>query len=202
MSGPGGARLHVESPDTVVAQRFARSNEVAESFFETHASRVSTTCLAMARRFRKGGRLLVFGSGAAATDAHHVSVEFVHPVLVGKRALPAIALTADAAMLSSASAGSAPDEMFARALGVLARRDDIAMGISHGAPRAAVSRALAASEDAGLLCVRLMGAPAALTGAHDFVVESADPLIVQEIQETLYHIFWELVHVFLDGGVT
>ena len=202
MSGPGRARAHVESPDTVVAQRFVRSNEVAESFFETHASRVSTTCLAMARRFRKGGRLLVFGSGAAATDAHHVSVEFVHPVLVGKRALPAIALTADAAMLSSASAGSAPDEMFARALGVLARREDIAMGISHGAPCAAVSRALAAAEDAGLLCVRLMGAPAAGTGDHDFVIESADPLIVQEIQETLYHVCWELVHVFLDGGVT
>ena len=41
-------------------------------------------------RFQRGGRLLAFGRGAYATDAQHVSVEFVHPVIVGKRALPAL----------------------------------------------------------------------------------------------------------------
>ena len=55
----------------------------------------------MARRFHQGGRLLAFGNGALATDAQHVSVEFVHPVIVGKRALPALALTNDSATLSS-----------------------------------------------------------------------------------------------------
>ena len=47
----------------------------------------------MAERFLRGGRLLAFGEGALATDAQHVSVEFVHPVIVGKRALPAIDLS-------------------------------------------------------------------------------------------------------------
>jgi len=36
---------------------------------------------------------VVFGSGGAATDAQHIAVEFVHPVIVGKRALPAFSLT-------------------------------------------------------------------------------------------------------------
>ena len=44
----------------------------------------------MAERFLRGGRLLAFGRGPYATDAQHVSVEFVHPVIVGKRALPAL----------------------------------------------------------------------------------------------------------------
>ena len=44
----------------------------------------------MAQRFLRGGRLLAFGRGPYATDAMHVSVEFVHPVIVGKRALPAL----------------------------------------------------------------------------------------------------------------
>ena len=44
----------------------------------------------MSERFLKGGRLLAFGRGPYATDAQHVSVEFVHPVIVGKRALPAL----------------------------------------------------------------------------------------------------------------
>ena len=45
----------------------------------------------MAERFARGGRLLALGvSPAARSDARHVAVEFVHPVIVGKRALPAI----------------------------------------------------------------------------------------------------------------
>ena len=49
----------------------------------------------MAERFLRGGRLLAFGRGPYATDAQHVSVEFVHPVIVGKRALPALDLSLD-----------------------------------------------------------------------------------------------------------
>ena len=37
--------------------------------------------------------MLAFGRGPYATDAQHVSVEFVHPVIVGKRALPALDLS-------------------------------------------------------------------------------------------------------------
>ncbi len=44
----------------------------------------------MSERFLRGGRLLAFGRGPYSTDAQHVSVEFVHPVIVGKRALPAL----------------------------------------------------------------------------------------------------------------
>jgi D-sedoheptulose 7-phosphate isomerase len=42
--------------------------------------------------------------------------------------------------------------------------------------------------------------PAAAAG-FAFRVESADPFVVQEVQETLYHVFWELVHVFFEAGV-
>ena len=50
----------------------------------------------MAERFARGGRLIAFGrTPAARSDARHVAVEFVHPVIVGKRALPAIALAGE-----------------------------------------------------------------------------------------------------------
>ena len=54
-----------------------------------------------------GGRLLAVGeSPAARSDARHVAVEFVHPVIVGKRALPAVAFesAAEAALLAAARA--------------------------------------------------------------------------------------------------
>ena len=85
---------------TLVEDRFERGIAVAETFFATESGHIAEACLAMARRFHRGGRLLAFGNGAWSTDAQHVAVEFVHPVIVGKRALPALALTNDNAMLS------------------------------------------------------------------------------------------------------
>ena len=82
----------------------------------------------MAERFARGGRLLAFGASAAdASDVRHVAVEFVHPVIVGKRALPALGV------------GSA------RRSALLARPDDIAIAFGRSRRRAAASRASAAA---------------------------------------------------------
>src|SRR5947209_12071244 len=112
----------------LVTARFEQSMSVPEAFFTSEAGHIGEACWAMARRFHQGGRLLAFGNGAWTTDAQHVSVEFVHPVIVGKRALPALALTNDSATLSGLMAGGDTEMPFARQLKVLARPQDIAMG--------------------------------------------------------------------------
>lgn len=181
--------------------RFQRSMDVGTQFFESRADSVASACLAMARHFRLGGRLLVFGTGAAATDAQHVSVEFVHPVLVGKRALPAIALTGDVSTLTAQRRGASNDA-FGSVLTALGRRDDIAMAIATDDADPAMRNGLARARAMGMLTIALVPHSAAPLepGAADFVfaVPSEDPLVVQEVHETLYHILWELVHVFLD----
>jgi D-sedoheptulose 7-phosphate isomerase len=60
------------------------------SWFAAEAERLARLCGEMAERFARGGRLLATGD---VSDARHVAVEFVHPVIVGKRALPALAVT-------------------------------------------------------------------------------------------------------------
>src|SRR6266700_1445319 len=102
--------------EALVAARFEQSTTVPETFFTTEAGRIAEACWSMARRFHQGGRLLAFGNGAWATDAQHVSVEFVHPVIVGKRALPALALTNDSATLSSMLATENAGVIFAHHL--------------------------------------------------------------------------------------
>src|SRR5919197_5176837 len=115
---------------TLVTARFTQSMSVPEAFFAAEAGRIAEACLAMARRFHQGGRLLAFGNGPWATDAQHVSVEFVHPVIVGKRALPALSLTADVASLTGVASRVGFEEVFAHQLRHLAGPDDIALGIS------------------------------------------------------------------------
>ncbi len=78
---------------THIEQRLLERNRVFEGFFLAEAARLAEACREMSERFLRGGRLLAFGRGPYATDAQHVSVEFVHPVIVGKRALPALDLS-------------------------------------------------------------------------------------------------------------
>ncbi len=76
-----------------IEERLLMRNEIIERFFSHDAKRLALACHEMSERFLQGGRLLAFGRGPSATDAQHVSVEFVHPVIVGKRALPALDLS-------------------------------------------------------------------------------------------------------------
>ena len=85
-----------------VADGLLERNRLCTEFFAREAPRLAQASREMAERFLRGGRLLAFGRGPYATDAQHVSVEFVHPVIVGKRALPAL----DLSLLFRALAGS------------------------------------------------------------------------------------------------
>src|SRR5438552_16640878 len=78
---------------TRIEEGLLARNEIVEEFFSREALRLAEACRSMSERFLKGGRLLAFGRGPYSTDAQHVSVEFVHPVIVGKRALPALDLS-------------------------------------------------------------------------------------------------------------
>jgi D-sedoheptulose 7-phosphate isomerase len=190
----------VTLPGRVEAEYSARE-EAVRSFFAQEAPRLAELCHRMARRFARGGRLVAFGLGPAATDAQHVSVEFVHPVIVGKRALPALALPNDVgtALGLAAQEGSG---CFAAQLRTIARPEDIALGMAHSPsdPGAdAVGAGLKEAVSSGMLTVSLGGGAALAEEAdHVFEVESKDPFQVQEVHETLYHVLWELVHVFFE----
>lgn len=162
------------------------SCDTSERFFREEADAVAHTCRDMAKRFHRGGRLLVFGSGGARSDAYHVSVEFVHPVLVGKRALPALVVEGEPAVR----------------LPVVGRPEDIALGIRHRRRDERSAAGLAAAGELGLLTIHLLGgidgSRERVVADHRLVVRSDDPSVVQEVQETLYHVLWELVHVFFE----
>ena len=165
---------------------------------------LAVACRDLADRFTRGGRLLVFGNGAGATDSQHVAVEFVHPVIVGKRALPALSLVSDAATLMGVAARRGLDGVYAHQVEVLGRPDDIALGISADGRCANIRAGLQAARDAGLLTMALVGGDGGdiLAGAeadHCLLVPSDDPHIVKEGHVTAYHLLWELVHVFFDS---
>ncbi len=167
------------------------------------SERVARACYDMAVRFHRGGRLIVFGNGGAATDANHIAVEFVHPVIVGKRALPALALTNDGATVTGVAGREGFDEIFAHQLRCLADPADIALGLSSDGRCAGVLRGLQAARDLGLLTIAFTGGDGGEIAEspavdHSLVARANDPEVVTEVHTTAYHILWELVHVFFE----
>ena len=99
--GRHGDRGRARGPGRRAARARGRTPTRASSSRE--AERLARCCHRMAERFARGGRLVALGrSPAARSDARHVAVEFVHPVIVGKRALPAIGLAAEGGPLGRA----------------------------------------------------------------------------------------------------
>jgi len=167
------------------------------------ADAVAAACHGMAVRFHRGGKLVVFGAGGASPDAQHVAVEFVHPVIVGKRALPAISLTTDVATVTGIAERDGVAAIFAHQIRFLADPADIALGISADGHSASVLAGLEAARELGLLTIALAGGdggPIAASKAvdHALVAASGDPRVVKEMHVTFYHVLWELVHVFFE----
>jgi D-sedoheptulose 7-phosphate isomerase len=161
---------------------------------------VARTAHDMAERFRRGGKLISFGNGEAAADAAHLAVEFVHPVIVGKRALPAISLANDGSALTGVADTDGYDATFAAQVRLLGRPADIAVGIGAGRSGRNVLSGLATAGDLGMLTVALIAAGEESLGGvdHVLVARTDDPRIAKELHVTTYHILWEIVHVFLD----
>jgi D-sedoheptulose 7-phosphate isomerase len=161
-----------------IRNELLRRNGIFEAFFEAEAPRLAEACHEMSRRFLAGGRLLAFGNGSASTDAQHVSVEFVHPVIVGKRALPALDLGPD----------------FERRLPVLLRPEDMVMGFAFPEADESVERTVRAARERGVLTFGLTGE----VGEYSFALPDRDPFVIQEVFEVLYHVLWETVHVYFE----
>jgi len=180
---------------------FARRNEPMTALAE-QADAVAEACHAMAVRFHRGGKLVVFGTGASSTDAQHVAVEFVHPVIVGKRALPAISLTTDIATVTGIAEREGIDAIFSHQLRYLAAPSDIALGICATGDCGSVLAGLAAARQIGMLTIALAGGGGAIAAGpaadHVLLARSDDPRVVKEIHVTMYHLLWELVHVFFE----
>jgi D-sedoheptulose 7-phosphate isomerase len=188
--------------DDQVAAVFRRREQPVRELAE-QAGEVAAACHQMALRFHQGGKLLVFGTGGPSTDAQHVAVEFVHPVIVGKRALPAISLTSDIATVTGIAARHGMAAIFAHQLRYLAAPSDIALGISADGNCASVLSGLLTARELGLLTVALVGGDGGAIGAspvvdHLLVTRSADARVVKEMHVTSYHLLWELVHVFFE----
>ena len=185
-------------PRAAILRKVKESAATQERFFAAEGERIAECCRKMAHAFDGGARLFAFGNGGSACDAAHVAVEFMHPVVEKRPALPAFALSIDAPLITAVGNDRDFALAFATQLRTLARPGDIALGISTSGQSANVNRALAAGRETGLLTIGFAGRDGGrMVGACDycFVVPSFSLHRIQEAHEVLLHVMWDLIHV-------
>ncbi|MGH7264964.1 MAG: D-sedoheptulose-7-phosphate isomerase [Candidatus Rokuibacteriota bacterium] len=183
-----------------ILRKCRESVEVKDRFFREHAERIAVLARAMADAFTRGGRLFTLGNGGSACDAQHAAVEFVHPIFAKRRALPAIALTTDTALLTAIGNDTDFARVFADQVRLFGRPGDMVLGISTSGQSPDVLYALETARQGGMLTVAFAGMDGGKiveVAEHAFVVPSFSIHRIQETHVALLHVLWDLVHLAL-----
>lgn len=174
------------------------SNRLRSQVLDEFESRLVECGTAMADRFSRGATLLACGNGGSATAAAGMVGEFFAPS-PGHRALPALCLTNDVAVVTAVANDVSNDDVFLRQIIAFGSEVDIVVGLTTSGNSENVVRALAEAQRRGMLAVGLAGydggrLAAEVSQGYCFVVRSSSVHRIQEVQATITHALWDVVH--------
>src|SRR5215813_925201 len=196
----------LESLGFSLLEKARESVEIKTKFFADNKDAILAASLQMAKAFHRGHKLLVCGNGGSATDAQHIAVEFMHPITVGRKALPAICLANDMAMVTAVANDVGFDDVFTRQVIALGKEGDVLLGISTSGNSDNLVHAFETARRLKLTTIGFAGdeggkmAEMSDRGLLDFCLTVPTSSIhrIQETHVALYHIMWDLVHTFLQ----
>ena len=183
-----------------LVRKARESADLVASFITDRADALARTAADLAQRFQRGGRLFAIGNGGSACDAQHVAVEFQHPIIEKRRALPATSLATDVALLTAIGNDGDFTRVFATQLELSCREQDAVLGISTSGTSANVLRAMRVARERGAYTIAFAGrdgGPLADVCEQAFVVPSWSIHRIQEVHAVLLHLLWDQVHVAL-----
>jgi D-sedoheptulose 7-phosphate isomerase len=156
----------------------------------------------MAECLNSGDKILFCGNGGSAADSQHLAAELVVRLRshINRRALPAIALTVDASIMTAGGNDIGFDNVFARAVEAYGREGDILIGISTSGNSENVHRAINQAKSQSMTVIGLLGGTGGkLLPECDFsvVVPSKVTARIQESHIMIGHIWCEMVEEIL-----
>ncbi|MAJ71198.1 MAG: SIS domain-containing protein [Alteromonadaceae bacterium TMED7] len=175
---------------------------VKQAFFERHSKTLLAAAKRIADSYAQQGKLLTAGNGGSSCDAAHLAVEFMHPVTTGRKALPAINLSQDTAMMTAVSNDVGTEHVITRQLSALASPGDTLVVFSTSGNSANLIEACKKARAMDLSVIAFTGR----TGGElqrqqltdDCITVPSDSIHrIQECHLACYHILWDLVHSLL-----
>jgi D-sedoheptulose 7-phosphate isomerase len=143
-----------------------------------------------------GNKVLLFGNGGSAADAHHIAAEFVGRFAFDRPALPALALSENSSSLTAIGNDYGFDAVFSRQIEALGRPGDVAIGISTSGNSRNVLKAMSAAKKIGLQTIALTGCKGGeleKAADHCICVPSSETPRIQECHILIGHVLSDLV---------
>lgn len=181
-----------------VMRKCRESVEVKQEFFNHYADTIGELCEKMAAKFHSGKQLWVMGNGGSACDAQHVAVEFVHPIIEKRRALPTRDLVSEIAVVTAISNDKDFAKVFVDQLKLWGQPGDMALAISTSGQSPNLVYALETAREKGMLTIAFSGKDGGRisdVAEYCFTVPSFSIHRIQESHVALLHIIWDLIHV-------
>jgi D-sedoheptulose 7-phosphate isomerase len=181
-----------------VMRKCRESVEIKNKFFEHYADSIGELSQKMAERFARGRKLWVMGNGGSACDAQHVAVEFIHPILEKRRALPALDLVSQIPVVTAISNDKDFARVFIDQIELWGEKEDMALAISTSGKSPNLIYALEAARKKGMLTIAFSGKDGGRmpeVSDYCFTVPSFSIHRIQESHVALLHILWDLTHV-------
>jgi phosphoheptose isomerase len=182
------------------------SAEIKQKVTESCLDSILAAARLIADTFQSGGKLLLCGNGGSAADCQHMATEFVNLLTrdFERPALPAIALTTNASVLTAFANDFGVEGIFERQVQALGRPGDVLIGISTSGDSVNVLRAVAAAQVAKMRTVALTGSRGRLAEMVTvaIAVPSASTQHIQEAHLAIEHVICDLVerHLFARDG--
>ena len=186
----------------VISQRIEDSIAVKQQLLR-HTKICAEVAERIIRAIKNGKKVLLFGNGGSAADAQHIAAEFVGRYYLDRPALPAQALTVNAASLTAIGNDYAYDQIFSRQIEAFGQTGDVAIGISTSGNSRNVIEALRAAKHKDMVAVGMTGESGGQLKAevdYCICVPSRDTPRIQEAHILVGHILSELVEQALFGG--
>jgi D-sedoheptulose 7-phosphate isomerase len=167
-----------------------------EGVLEDQVGNIENAATAIIESLKAGKKLLVFGNGGSASDSQHMAAELVGRFKMERKALPAIALTANTSILTAIANDYGYDAVFSRQVEALGAQGDVALGISTSGNSKNVIEALKRARSIGMKTIALSGGDGGSMKSQadiSILVAAKDTPRVQESHILIVHIICALV---------
>jgi len=183
-------------PPQILRTIFDETASAHQRFASRGLEGIVTAAEAIGRAVMTGRKVLAFGNGGSASDAEHLVAELIGRFEGERRALAAVALTADSSVVTAIGNDYGYQHVFTRQIEALGGSGDIAFGISTSGRSANVEAALAAGKAQGMVTIALTGRDGGRMGTeadiHVNVAETSTAR-VQEVHRTILHAMCSLI---------
>lgn len=152
--------------------------------------------------FRKNGKVMIIGNGGSAADAQHFAAELVGRFQYNRRPLPAIALNADSAVLTSIANDYSYNSVFERQIAAISSAEDIVICLSTSGDSMNVVEAMKYTKAHAIHSLGILGNNGgALNEYCEIIIKlpGDNAARVQEMQKIAIHAICHCVEYCLFG---